>query len=117
MGAYEDEYNQIVIDVKRTTPTEVFKLQKVKNMLTRVLFIWQYKHPASGYVQGINDLAAILMYVFILEQASENDSLIEELTDESVAQLSENQILIIESDTLGCLNNLTESIQTNYTDG
>lgn len=53
-------------------------------MLTRVLFIWQYKHPASGYVQGINDLAAILMYVFILEQASENDSLIEELTDESV---------------------------------
>lgn len=59
-------------------------------MLTRVLFIWQFKHPASGYVQGINDLAAILMYVFLLEQASENDPLIEELTNSSVESLSEN---------------------------
>ena len=59
-------------------------------MLTRVLFIWQFKHPASGYVQGINDLAAILMYVFLLEQESENDPLIEELTNSSVESLSEN---------------------------
>ncbi len=33
--------------------------------LIRVLYIWAIRHPASGYVQGINDLAVPFLLVFL----------------------------------------------------
>ena len=33
--------------------------------LERVLYIWAIRHPASGYVQGINDLATPFFQVFL----------------------------------------------------
>lgn len=33
----------------------------------RILFIWAIRHPASGYVQGINDLVTPFFVVFICE--------------------------------------------------
>jgi len=36
-------------------------------MLTRVLYIWALHHPASGYVQGINDLLTPFIAVFLSE--------------------------------------------------
>jgi hypothetical protein len=32
--------------------------------LERMLYIWAIRHPASGYVQGINDLATPFVIVF-----------------------------------------------------
>jgi len=34
-------------------------------MLIRILFAWTMRHPASAYVQGINDLAAPMLLVFL----------------------------------------------------
>ena len=34
-------------------------------MLIRILYIWHERHPASGYVQGINDLAIPFIAVFL----------------------------------------------------
>lgn len=36
-------------------------------LLKRMLFIWHVRHPASGYVQGICDLANPFVLVFISE--------------------------------------------------
>ena len=36
-------------------------------MLTRCLYIWHIKHPASGYVQGINDLVVPFFLTFLSE--------------------------------------------------
>jgi hypothetical protein len=33
----------------------------------RVLYIWAIRHPASGYVQGINDLVTPFFIVFLSE--------------------------------------------------
>lgn len=33
----------------------------------RILFIWAIRHPASGYVQGINDLVTPFFIVFVCE--------------------------------------------------
>ncbi|KTG04831.1 hypothetical protein cypCar_00008908, partial [Cyprinus carpio] len=33
----------------------------------RILFIWAIRHPASGYVQGINDLVTPFFVVFLSE--------------------------------------------------
>jgi len=114
MSPYEEEnYLQIAIDVKRTTPAPVFSLNRIKNILTRVLFIWTFKHPASGYVQGINDLAATLLYVFLLEEIDEKKG----LTEEAFNELDEDVKLRIESDTYWCLEKFSENIQANYTEG
>ena len=37
----------------------------MQRCLERLLYVWAVKHPASGYVQGINDLATPLLVVFL----------------------------------------------------
>ena len=34
-------------------------------MVERILYIWAIRHPASGYVQGINDLVTPFLMVFL----------------------------------------------------
>jgi hypothetical protein len=36
-------------------------------MFERILYIWAMRHPASGYVQGINDLVTPFFVVFLQE--------------------------------------------------
>ena len=36
-------------------------------MLIRILFVWALRHPASAYVQGINDICAPIILVFLSE--------------------------------------------------
>lgn len=53
-------------DVKRTLPeAELFKHSIISEMMIRILFIWNLRHPASGYVQGINDIVTPFIIVFI----------------------------------------------------
>ncbi|CAN0554325.1 unnamed protein product, partial [Ectocarpus sp. 12 AP-2014] len=48
---------QILVDVPRTCPdVPFFHQDKVQRAMERILYIWAIRHPASGYVQGINDL-------------------------------------------------------------
>ena len=35
--------------------------------MERILLIWAIRHPASGYVQGMNDLVTPFMLVFLSE--------------------------------------------------
>lgn len=53
-------------------------------MMIRLLFVWSMRNPASAYVQGINDLAAPLLVVF-LQGAMKKSDLVE---DEIITQLS-----------------------------
>eukprot|EP01043_Picozoa_sp_COSAG02_P065766 COSAG02_NODE_10023_length_2046_cov_1.370827_1_plen_94_part_00 len=48
-----------------------YLLTFIAQMLTRVLYIWALHHPASGYVQGINDLLTPFIAVFLSEYVSE----------------------------------------------
>lgn len=130
MSKFEEEnYRQIIIDVKRTNPGEAFQAKLAKDMLTRILFVWAFKHPASGYVQGINDLAATFMYVFLADiiyqirsggKASSDeidaDFNAYEITLDDMALLQEEQTQIIEADTFQCLENFLETLQENYID-
>jgi hypothetical protein len=45
----------------------VIRQEKVQQVLTRSLFIWHVKHPASGYVQGIGDLVVPFFFTFLNE--------------------------------------------------
>jgi hypothetical protein len=45
----------------------LFQQTTVQEMFERILFIWAIRHPASGYVQGINDLVTPFYVVFLQE--------------------------------------------------
>jgi len=45
----------------------IFQQTVVQELFERILFIWAIRHPASGYVQGINDLVTPFFVVSLSE--------------------------------------------------
>ena len=90
-------------------------------MLIRILFIWSMRHPASAYVQGINDLAAPFILVFLaarvenLEQYDVKNA-VEQMTEEHVLAIATEDMLKVEADVFWCLSKLIDEIQDNYTE-
>jgi len=63
---------QIRVDLPRTNPdTPFFQQTEVQRAMERILYIWSIRHPASGYVQGMNDLLTPLLLVSMLPYALE----------------------------------------------
>ncbi|KAG7191315.1 GTPase-activating protein [Scheffersomyces spartinae] len=59
-------YHQINIDVKRTNPSiKLYGDPQVQKSLRKILYLWAIRHPASGYVQGINDLVTPFFHIFL----------------------------------------------------
>lgn len=72
--AQQDTYHQIHIDVPRMNPhVQLFQQQLVQEMFERILFIWAIRHPASGYVQGINDLVTPFFIIFLQEALASSE--------------------------------------------
>ncbi|KAG4077751.1 hypothetical protein HA402_011180 [Bradysia odoriphaga] len=107
----QDTYRQIHIDVPRMNPhVQLFQQNLVQEMFERILFIWAIRHPASGYVQGINDLVTPFFIIFLQEAlVSSND-----LDSFKIEDLSEEQRNIIEADSFWCLSKFLDCIQDNY---
>jgi hypothetical protein len=88
--------------------------------LVRLLFVWTIRHPASGYVQGINDLAVPFVLVF-LSSITGQDAVgggDEEKSSSLCAlaeALTEDQLLALEADCFWCLSKLLDGIQDHYT--
>jgi hypothetical protein len=62
----QETLRQVLVDVPRTAPEiPLFRNERIKRALARLLYIWAMRHPASSYVQGINDLATPLVAVFL----------------------------------------------------
>jgi hypothetical protein len=55
---------QILVDLPRTCPSIPFFHQtRVRNVMERILYIWAIRHPASGYVQGMNDILIPILLI------------------------------------------------------
>ena len=67
------------------------------------------RHPASGYVQGINDLVTPFLTVFLSEHFGGP------MEEWSVESLSEAAVTAVEADSYWCLCRLLEGIQDHYT--
>ncbi|PWN53183.1 RabGAP/TBC [Violaceomyces palustris] len=103
-------WHQIHIDVPRTNPgIRLWQREATQQSLERILYVWALRHPASGYVQGINDLATPFFEVF-LSAYIESDP---EMYD--VALLPRQALEALEADTFWCLSKLLDGIQDNYT--
>jgi hypothetical protein len=78
--------------------------------LERILYVWAIRHPASGYVQGINDLVTPFWQVFLGAYISDPD--IEFGMDPG--QLPKQVLDAVEADSFWCLTKLLDGIQDNY---
>lgn len=76
-------------------------------MFERVLYIWAIRHPASGYVQGINDLVTPFFVVFLSEFIPQDV----EVGSFDVSQLPLEQCQLVEADSFWCVSSLLDSIQ------
>ena len=94
----------------------IFQNEKIKFMLTRILYIWSMRHPASGYVQGFNDLCVPFFIVFFLDFF--NHITINELLNkgnDDLNNIKEDNYFELETDIYYSLTKLLDRIQTNYT--
>ena len=103
---------QIQVDVPRmNADISIFRQVAVRDVFVRVLFIWSIRHPASGYVQGINDLLTPFFIVFLSSYVPADKS-IDTIDFHSLPQCHQDTI---EADSYWCVNHFLEGIQDNYT--
>ncbi|THH16182.1 hypothetical protein EW146_g4408 [Bondarzewia mesenterica] len=108
-GLDQQIWHQIEIDVPRTRPgVRLWMHRSTQRSLERILYIWAIRHPASGYVQGINDLVTPFFQVFL---SAYIDSDPEEFDP---SMLPSTVLNAIEADSFWCLSRLLDGIQDNY---
>jgi hypothetical protein len=107
----------------------IFQQVVVQELFERILFIWAIRHPASGYVQGINDLVTPFFVVFLSEFIDNGKLMIDlihlkrklmiildvEIESFDISSLSESSRHILEADSYWATSHLLEGIQDNYT--
>ncbi|ODN05648.1 TBC1 domain family member 22B [Orchesella cincta] len=109
--SHQDTFRQIHIDIPRMCPLiALFQQRVVQEMFERILFIWAIRHPASGYVQGMNDLVTPFFVVF-LEEVLPPDLEVETF---DVSRLKDEIRNNIEADSYWCMSKFLDSIQVNY---
>lgn len=110
-GLDETIWHQISIDVPRTNPhLELYGYEATQRSLERILYVWAIRHPASGYVQGINDLVTPFWQVFLASYIGDSD--VEKGMDPG--QLPKSVLDAVEADSFWCLTKLLDGIQDNY---
>ncbi|CAD5227337.1 unnamed protein product [Bursaphelenchus xylophilus] len=108
----QDTFRQIHIDIPRMCPlVPLFQQKLVQEIFERILYIWAIRHPASGYVQGINDLVTPFFVVFLSEFISDGA----EVGTYDVSQIPRKTLELIEADSFWCFTALLDTIQDNYT--
>ena len=98
---------QVLYDVKRMSPrTKLLQIDVIQRALERVLYVFAQRHFATGYVQGINDLAAPFFLVFLSPWADEDTT--------SLDHVDPEVLMGIEGDVYWCLSRLIEGMQDHY---
>ncbi|KDN51363.1 RabGAP/TBC [Tilletiaria anomala UBC 951] len=102
-------WHQIHIDVPRTNPgRSLWQREATQRSLERILYVWAIRHPACGYVQGINDLATPFFEVFLSAYIDPPP----ETFDPGL--LPAATLSALEADTFWCLGKMLDGIQDNY---
>ncbi|RNF18263.1 putative GTPase activating protein [Trypanosoma conorhini] len=116
---------QIRKDVPRMAAGVAY-LQHPRVMLSieRILYIWALRHPACGYVQGINDLLIPFISVILASQFCPSKTVAElhSLTETDLNVLfstdavsEEEWMYTTEADTYWMASHLLSAVQENYT--
>jgi TBC1 domain family member 2 len=98
---------QVLYDVKRMSPrTPLMTVDAVQRSLERVLYVFAQRHFATGYVQGLNDVASPFFVVFLSPWADPSAK--------SLDHVPADALLAVEADVYWCLSRLVEGVQDHY---
>jgi len=107
-------WRQIHIDIPRMQPLiPIFQHPRVQVSFERILYIWSIRHPASGYVQGMNDLVTPFFLTYLSEHCDSNQ--IQDVEKFDISSVDDVSLKNIEADTYWSFSKLLDSIQNNYT--
>lgn len=110
---HKDTFHQIHIDVPRMNPfVDVFQKKIVQDMFERILFVWALEHPASGYVQGMNDLVTPFFLVFSQQYIGGSKNYWNVYLD----KLCKEELNALEADVFWCLDKFLTGLVNNYTE-
>ncbi|EGX47527.1 hypothetical protein AOL_s00083g336 [Orbilia oligospora ATCC 24927] len=108
-GMDQTIWHQISIDIPRTNPhIPLYGHKTTQRCLEKILYVWAIRHPASGYVQGINDLVTPFWQVF-LSAYIEGD-----VETFNPGSLPPEVLDVVSADCFWCLTKLLDGIQDNY---
>jgi hypothetical protein len=109
-------WRQIHIDIPRMQPLiPVFQHPRVQESFERILYIWSIRHPASGYVQGMNDLVTPFFLTYLSEFCDSQTQQLQDVEKFDISLVTDEQLRNIEADTYWSFSKLLDSIQNNYT--
>ena len=102
--------HQITVDLPRTSPSiPFFQQTPIQKALERILYIWSIRHPASGYVQGMNDLLTPMLCV-CMSPFIDGDVLRSDVTT-----VDTQTLMNVEADAYWMFSKLLDNIQDHYT--
>jgi hypothetical protein len=113
---------QVTVDIPRTASSiPLFTHLAIRKLLEHVLCIYALRHPASGYVQGMNDLLVPIVIVLLQgilnsTSTSTSSSFIseEDVLTYDVGSLPVSLVNQLEADCYWSFAKLLEAIQDNY---
>jgi hypothetical protein len=108
--------HQIIIDLPRT-PIPLLRNPRVNILFQHVLFIWAVRHPASGYVQGMNDILLPFFCAFLSEHLPPAESFEAMANRADVDCVPDEKLMEVETDCFWCFGKLLDGIQDVYTRG
>lgn len=113
---------QIRKDVPRTYGgIKMLQQPRAQLLLERVLFIWALRHPASGYVQGMNDILLPFLFVTLAKKISSDGDIYRllALTDLDVkgicGSIRDTDWDEVEADSYWLLSAFMSGVQSNFT--
>ncbi|CAG2167714.1 unnamed protein product [Oppiella nova] len=110
----DEIWRQIHIDIPRMQPLiSIFQQPLVQGIFERILYIWSIRHPASGYVQGMNDLVTPFFVTYLSEFIPDNA--LSKVESFDVSTLGADTLAGVEADSFWSFTKLLDSIQDNYT--
>src|SRR5205807_606685 len=118
-------WHQISIDIPRTNPhIPLYGYETTQRCLERILYVWAIRHPASGYVQGINDLVTPFWQVFLSAYIGVSFLVLirsylilhadGEVETFDPGSLPQEVLDVVSADSFWCLTKLLDGIQDNY---
>ena len=114
---------QIRKDLPRAGNIRVLHVERIQKIMERVLYIWALRHPACGYVQGMNDIVYPFLFVLLVDHVAACNGRISyfcsmktvEEAEEALGSLTDNEWQVIEADLYWNLSRVLSQLQENYT--
>lgn len=112
-SAQRDILSQVLRDLPRMQ-TKLLRDERVSAVFQHVLFVYAVRHPASEYVQGMNDILFVFFLVFLAERYEEV-GLEDIAAKSSVDEVSDEELRAVEADSFWCFSRFLDCFQDFYT--